>query len=84
MKRIEKNKKRSLVKISWLRNIFFTLNKEKKLKVLLSLQVLNKNQTLLIKMDTVHNNIIDHFEFVQKGKQKLRNRLFFWKKIRNG
>ena len=61
-KRIEKIKKRSLVKISWLRNIFFILNKEKKLKVLLTLQVLNKNQTLLIKMDTVHNSIIDHFE----------------------
>ena len=30
-------------------------------------------------MDNVHNSIIDHFEFVQKGKQKLRNRLFFGK-----
>ena len=49
----------------------FHLKQEKKVKFIKFCQFLNKNQALLIKMDTVHNIIIDPFEIVQKGKVKL-------------
>ena len=48
-------------------------------KVKKGLQVLNKNWILLIKMDTVHNSEIDHFEFVKKANKKIQKRLFFEK-----
>ena len=53
----------------------FHLKKDKMLKFhVLSkcFQVLKNYQTLLIKMDTVHNSIIDPFEFFQKPKKNMK------------
>ena len=52
------------------RKHFFHFEQGKNVKVLLCIQVLKKKQTFLIKMNPPQNSIIEHFEFVKKGKKK--------------
>ena len=55
------------------KHFFFNLNKEKRLNS----STVKMSSSFEQKPNfTHHNSIIDYFELVQKGKQKLQNRLF--------